>query len=56
MAKIHNNPKLAESRMPVILPKAFEDEWLKPIGKESVGNVPESSDEFVYAVPIYGSS
>jgi len=33
-----------------------ENEWLKPYGKESVGNVPESSDEFVYAVPIYGSS
>jgi len=31
MVKIHNNPKLAESRMPVILPEAFEDEWLKPI-------------------------
>ena len=31
MAKIHNNPKIAEPRMPVILPKEVEDQWLKPI-------------------------
>jgi len=28
MSKIHNNPKLAEPRMPVILPKDKQDEWL----------------------------
>lgn len=31
MAKIHNNPKLLEPRMPLILPEELEDEWLKPI-------------------------
>ena len=33
MAKIHNNPLREEgdSRMPVILPKELEREWLKPI-------------------------
>lgn len=78
LTKIHNNPKLAEPRMPAILPQELENEWLKPInskneekdlkelllpfpeeelkahtvrrltGKESLGNVPESSDEFEY--------
>jgi len=28
MAKIHNNPKLSEARMPVIFPECKEDEWL----------------------------
>ena len=28
MAKIHNNPKLAEPRMPVILPEENVDKWL----------------------------
>lgn len=31
MAKIHNNPKLPEPRMPVILSEGNEEEWLKPI-------------------------
>ncbi len=33
MAHLHNNPKreLGDSRMPVILPKELEREWLKPI-------------------------
>ena len=34
MTRIHNNPKLSESRMPVILPKELEDIWLKPIQNE----------------------
>lgn len=34
MAKIHNNPKLKEARMPVILPEEKEDDWLKPIHSE----------------------
>ncbi len=34
MSKIHNNPKLKESRMPVILPKNLQDDWLKPINNE----------------------
>jgi putative SOS response-associated peptidase YedK len=28
MSKIHNNPKLKEARMPLILPEALEDAWL----------------------------
>ena len=74
MSRIHNNPKLSESRMPVILPDGVEDEWLKSIdrkelqklvkpfsdqklkahtvrklsGKDSPGNLPEASNEYVY--------
>lgn len=78
MTRIHNNPKLPEARMPVILPEGFEDEWLNPqhtefelnqlkkllvpypkkdlnahtvrrlSGKESLGNVPESSEKYEY--------
>lgn len=35
MSKIHNNPKLAEPRMPVILPKEIENEWLKPVSDKA---------------------
>lgn len=31
MQKIHNNSKLNEARMPVILPDGLEEAWLKPI-------------------------
>lgn len=31
MAKIHNNPKLKEARMPLILPEELEEEWLTEI-------------------------
>ena len=31
MAKIHNNPKLKEPRMPLILPRELETEWLTDI-------------------------
>lgn len=31
MAKIHNNPKTSGPRMPVILPKELERDWLNPI-------------------------
>ena len=34
MTRIHNNPKLMEPRMPVILPDELEDIWLKPIQNE----------------------
>lgn len=34
MAKIHNNPKLKEARMPLILPEEFEDNWLRHIHSE----------------------
>jgi putative SOS response-associated peptidase YedK len=31
MSRIHNNPKADEARMPVILPKEKQNEWLAPI-------------------------
>ena len=34
MSKIHNNPKLPEPRMPLILHEGKEDEWLQKIDKE----------------------
>lgn len=39
MAKIHNNPKLPEPRMPVILPEGKEDEWLKATDHELVKEI-----------------
>jgi putative SOS response-associated peptidase YedK len=35
LSKIHNNPKLEGPRMPVILPKNKQDEWLIPYKDES---------------------
>ena len=35
MAQIHNNPKLAEPRMPVILPEGIEEQWLQPIQEKA---------------------
>ena len=34
MKKIHNNPKLEGPRMPVILPKEKQDEWLDPAANQ----------------------
>ena len=34
MAEIHNNPKMAGPRMPVILPDGLEDAWLEPYRDE----------------------
>ena len=34
LAKIHNNPKLEDPRMPVILPLELDDKWLNPIEDE----------------------
>jgi putative SOS response-associated peptidase YedK len=31
MTQIHNNPKLKQPRMPVILPRELEEKWLHPI-------------------------
>ena len=39
MARIHNNPKLDGPRMPVILPDALADQWLKPL--EDDRDIPE---------------
>ncbi len=36
MAKIHNNPKLKEARMPLILNKEEEEEWLSNNKKEKI--------------------
>jgi len=38
MAKIHNSPKLAEARMPVILPKEVQNEWLTACNTEEDKN------------------
>lgn len=35
MAEIHNNPKLKEPRMPLILPKGTENEWLEASPEEA---------------------
>ena len=35
MSKIHNNPKLSESRMPVILAEETIEQWLLPIQHEA---------------------
>ena len=35
MTKIHNNPKASGPRMPVILPKALERDWLLPINDKA---------------------
>lgn len=37
MAKIHNNPKLKEPRMPLILPNEIANEWLTPYDEELWG-------------------
>lgn len=34
LAKIHNNPKLKEPRMPLILPQELEDKWLEHLDDE----------------------
>lgn len=34
MAHIHNNPKLSEARMPVILPDELENDWLQTVNDD----------------------
>ena len=34
MERIHNNPKLKQPRMPVILPRELENQWLNPIADD----------------------
>ena len=36
MAKIHNNPKLKEARMPLILDQDDEEDWLNPKDKSKL--------------------
>lgn len=49
MAKIHNNPKIKGSRMPLILLDQHEDQWLNPIeddlDKQKIKNVIQSYPE-----------
>ena len=42
LSKIHNNPKLAEPRMPVILHKANIELWLRPIENDADKKIIES--------------
>lgn len=35
MEKIHNNPKVKEGRMPVILPRELQESWLREINTEA---------------------
>jgi putative SOS response-associated peptidase YedK len=47
MAKIHNNPKLIEPRMPVILPLELEDKWIDSIHDEvDIKQIQELIQEF----------
>ena len=48
LAKIHNNPKLTEPRMPVILPDAEIEQWLQPIETEADKKIIE---ELIKAYP-----
>jgi len=41
MSKIHNNPKLSEPRMPVILTEDTSEQWLLPIENEADKNIIE---------------
>jgi len=57
MAKIHNNPKLAEPRMPLILPEELESDWLidinDKISEEQVKSLIKPYDEdFMQAWPV----
>ncbi len=59
MTKLHNNPKreLGDSRMPVILPKELERDWLKPINdkadKEFIQTLIQPyPDELLEAYPV----
>jgi putative SOS response-associated peptidase YedK len=48
LAKIHNNPKLAEPRMPVILSDEEIEQWLQPIETEADKKIIE---ELIRAYP-----
>ncbi len=48
LAKIHNNPKLDEPRMPVILPDVEIEQWLQPIETEADKKIIE---ELIRAYP-----
>lgn len=47
MGRIHNNPKLKEPRMPLILAEEFEDKWLAKIDSElDIKGIQELIQEF----------
>jgi putative SOS response-associated peptidase YedK len=50
LSKIHNNPKLKEPRMPLILNETSEDLWLESYSKESIKKLIKSfpSEELIY--------
>lgn len=53
MKEIHNNPKMSGPRMPLILPKELEQEWLKPRAEDEIELVkdlmkPFPSEELKY--------
>ncbi|RMA58061.1 SOS response-associated peptidase [Ulvibacter antarcticus] len=57
MAKIHNNPKLKEPRMPVILTSESEEEWLKPFESNTdreniVKNIKPLSEDLLEAYTV----
>lgn len=57
MSKIHNNPKLTEPRMPLLLTNDLEDKWLDPImDKNSMAEIQqelkERSDDYLRAYTV----
>ena len=52
MSKIHNNPKLEGPRMPVILSKNNEDNWLDIKSKNIKALIKPSEDENLMAFPV----
>ncbi len=59
MAKIHNNPKLPEPRMPVILPEEKVEEWLNAEPehiKNLMKSFPESQLETYTVRPLRGKN
>ncbi|MBK3515833.1 SOS response-associated peptidase [Carboxylicivirga marina] len=57
MKKIHNNPKLNESRMPVILDQSEEDEWLMARSKDNLQHlIKPYPDKLISAKPYVDNS
>jgi putative SOS response-associated peptidase YedK len=53
LQKIHNNPKVPEPRMPAILTKELQDEWIKPNNKRELQQllIPFDANEMI-AYPV----
>lgn len=56
LAGIHNNPKLSEARMPLLLPDSNADEWLQPIrnkkDQEQILRLVQASSEELIAYTV----